>query len=287
MVRILDGQGNTVVKYAYDPWGVPTIEGDEDLAAINPCSYRGYYYDEETGYYYLRSRYYDPEIGRFINADDIGALGIGGTVVGLNLVLYCENCPIAEDDQSGYGPIWAFGIQFTITIGKLTLGLEALWKQSSRQFYLFGFIGGTRTIDLAFLKSKEAGLIPKILSLLRSLTKLSLSSFSLFKGLGISVSFIVVLGNRYASFPRSYCGWFTGFSASFYHVAISGAYAVSGKMGIGSVGIGVTSSAASIGLSQTYYFQLTGNDALANNLAEAKTSIYNKVAWLRLFGFWH
>lgn len=56
MVRILDGQGNTVVKYAYDPWGVPTIEGDADLAAINPCSYRGYYYDEETGYYYLQSR---------------------------------------------------------------------------------------------------------------------------------------------------------------------------------------------------------------------------------------
>lgn len=46
---------------------VPTVTGDTDLAALNPCSYRGYYYDEETGYYYLQSRYYDPEVGRFIN----------------------------------------------------------------------------------------------------------------------------------------------------------------------------------------------------------------------------
>ena len=58
MVRILDAQGNTVVKYAYDPWGVPTIEVDKDLAALNPCSYRGYYYDEDFRCEYLPCVYF-------------------------------------------------------------------------------------------------------------------------------------------------------------------------------------------------------------------------------------
>ena len=109
MVRILDGQGNTVVKYAYDPWGVPTIEGDKDLAALNPCSYRGYYYDEETGYYYLQSRYYDPAIGRFLNADDVAFLGASGEALGYNLFAYCENSPINHIDATGHWIQYAVG----------------------------------------------------------------------------------------------------------------------------------------------------------------------------------
>ena len=61
-----------MVSYAYDSWGkVTAIEGDQDLGKKNPLRYRGYYWDEETGLYYLASRYYDPEVGRFINADNI------------------------------------------------------------------------------------------------------------------------------------------------------------------------------------------------------------------------
>lgn len=48
---------------------MPTVSGDIGLAAMNPCSYCGYYYDQETGYYYLESRYYNPETGRFLNTD--------------------------------------------------------------------------------------------------------------------------------------------------------------------------------------------------------------------------
>lgn len=76
VIRVLDTEGNTVVEYSYDPWGVPTITGDAALAAINPCSYRCYDYDEESGFYYLQSRYYNPQTGRFLNADvliDTGA----------------------------------------------------------------------------------------------------------------------------------------------------------------------------------------------------------------------
>ncbi len=105
VVRILDGQGSTVVKYAYDPWGVPTIEGDKDLAAINPCSYRGFYYDEETGYYYLQSRYYDPENGRFINADECEYLGSSNSPVAYNLFAYCNNAPVMFSDPTGHFPL--------------------------------------------------------------------------------------------------------------------------------------------------------------------------------------
>lgn len=113
VIRILDKTGRTVVSYTYDPWGVPTVTGDTELAALNPCSYRGYDYDEETGYYYLQSRYYDPEIGRFLNSDDAAFLEANGTILGYNLFSYCCNSPISIEDKSGHfgTPIqWACAI---------------------------------------------------------------------------------------------------------------------------------------------------------------------------------
>jgi RHS repeat-associated protein len=66
--HLVDGEGAAVASYTYDPYGdILTATGD--LAGINPLRYRGYYYDRESGLYYITSRYYDPEIGRFINAD--------------------------------------------------------------------------------------------------------------------------------------------------------------------------------------------------------------------------
>ena len=69
------------------------------LADVNPFRYRGYYYDSETGYYYLNSRYYDPETGRFLNADDpayIGDSGIEG-----NIYAYCGNNAVNDSDLEG------------------------------------------------------------------------------------------------------------------------------------------------------------------------------------------
>ncbi len=70
-----------MVSYYYDSWGKPTSTTGTlkaSLGALNPFRYRGYIYDEETGFYYLNSRYYDPETGRFINADDVSYLGVEG-----------------------------------------------------------------------------------------------------------------------------------------------------------------------------------------------------------------
>lgn len=116
VLRILDEAGNVVVSYAYDPWGVPTVTGDTDLAALNPCSYRGYDYDEETGLYYLQSRYYDPELGRFLNTDSVAFLGATDSVVSYNLFAYCENNAISGYDPLGYINWWKLGNGIRIVV---------------------------------------------------------------------------------------------------------------------------------------------------------------------------
>ena len=63
------------------------------MADINPLRYRGYYFDSDTGLYYLKARYYDPEIGRWINADDTANLGVDGSILSYNLFTYCLNNP--------------------------------------------------------------------------------------------------------------------------------------------------------------------------------------------------
>ena len=96
IVAILDENGNTVVSYGYDAWGSPlwcTGELAETLGKVQPFRYRGYVFDEETGLYYLRSRYYNPQWGRFANAD---------ALIDQNLYSYCKNSPMKFHDPSGY-----------------------------------------------------------------------------------------------------------------------------------------------------------------------------------------
>ena len=90
-----------MVEYTYDAWGnVLSVTGmyADTLGVNNPIRYRGYYYDFETGFYYLQSRYYDPAIRRFINAD--GQLN-GNSLLGYNLFTYCSNNPIYYVDRTG------------------------------------------------------------------------------------------------------------------------------------------------------------------------------------------
>jgi len=94
--------GSVVVKYAYDAWGkIISVTGSmaNTLGKLNPFRYRSYIYDEETGFYYLQSRYYDPEIGRFINADIFVSTGTG--LNGFNMFAYCGNNPVMYVDVTG------------------------------------------------------------------------------------------------------------------------------------------------------------------------------------------
>ena len=104
IIAILDTNGDIVVKYTYDAWGNHTSTGNQDLAAINPYRYRGYYYDTETGLYFLKTRYYDPMVGRFISMDDVDYID-PETIGGLNLFAYCNNNPVMNFDPTGHSTI--------------------------------------------------------------------------------------------------------------------------------------------------------------------------------------
>ena len=112
VVRLISASGATEAMYTYDAWGKilsvtdgsgNTISDASHIANVNPIRYRGYYYDVETGFYYLQSRYYDPEVGRFINADGLVSTGQG--VLGFNMYAYCGNNPVTSLDYTGAFPI--------------------------------------------------------------------------------------------------------------------------------------------------------------------------------------
>ena len=95
VVALVDGNGDKVVEYWYDAWGKPTVKTGslaETLGTVQPFRYRGYVWDEETGLYYLRSRYYRPEWVRFLNTDEI---------LYRSAYVYCDNNPIMNCDPSG------------------------------------------------------------------------------------------------------------------------------------------------------------------------------------------
>ncbi|MGM9669456.1 MAG: RHS repeat-associated core domain-containing protein, partial [Faecousia sp.] len=102
---LVDSNGSTVASYTYDPYG-KVLSATGSLATANPLRYRGYYYDTETGFYYLQSRYYDPELGRFLNADAFAATGQG--VLGNNMFAYCLNNPANRTDTSGTISLWYY-----------------------------------------------------------------------------------------------------------------------------------------------------------------------------------
>ena len=125
IVGIMNADGYKVVSYSYDAWGVPyapvystdsvVSAADKANAELNPFRYRGYYYDSETGYYYLQTRYYNPEWGRFINAD--GYINANGDILGYNMFAYCSNNPINNVDPTGEA----------IAISTIILGVAALY----------------------------------------------------------------------------------------------------------------------------------------------------------------
>jgi len=99
---IINEEGNIELSYRYDAWGriLETYPFDSPLEQVNNFVYKGYYLDQETGYYYLKSRYYDPVLARFINADGVEFLDLDN-IGGLNLFAYCGNDPVNYIDFEG------------------------------------------------------------------------------------------------------------------------------------------------------------------------------------------
>ena len=121
--ELVDGALESRLKCSYDAWGNRTVSGGTAITIdgysilmsnLNPFYYRGYYYDIETKFYYLQTRYYDPALGRFINPDTIDYLD-PESINGLNLYCYCGNNPIMYTDPSGHFAIST--LVFSIVIG--------------------------------------------------------------------------------------------------------------------------------------------------------------------------
>jgi len=102
VISIFNANGNEVATYTYDAWGrtlATTDTSGVNISAINPIRYRGYYYDTETGFYFLQTRYYVPEICRFLSPDTYVSTGQG--ILGYNMFAYCLNNPVNYIDPTG------------------------------------------------------------------------------------------------------------------------------------------------------------------------------------------
>ena len=114
MIALIDSNDKKRVEYKYDAWGrmlSKTGTMASTLGTLNPFRYRGYVYNEETGLYYLRSRYYNPEWARFLNADSSDTLDISTSpLVSTNVYAYCSNNPVGRSDEEG-------GFWFQVFVG--------------------------------------------------------------------------------------------------------------------------------------------------------------------------
>ena len=145
-------------KYSYDAWGncAVTDSTNSHLANYNPIRYRGYYWDSETGWYFLNARYYSPEWRRFISPDDTAYLN-PENANGLNLYCYCNNDPENYADPSGHFPIT------TILLTAFTCGLIAASTNAIGQVVFDGATLGTmewERVVIAGASGFLAGLIP-------------------------------------------------------------------------------------------------------------------------------
>ena len=133
VVALMNTSGTIVARYSYDPWGVPTVtnssgtvmEQSTFIGNINPLRYRGYYYDTETGFYYLQSRYYDPAIGRFISADTFATTDCNG-FLSSNMFAYCENNPVNNSDPTG--EVLQLALAGGSAVSTLAAGVSNIWN---------------------------------------------------------------------------------------------------------------------------------------------------------------
>ena len=146
IIALLDANGKVVVQYVYDAWGNHAVldSNGNDLTSSshignrNPFRYRGYFYDVETGLYYLQTRYYDPEVGRFLNMDDV-SYADPEQFHGLNLYAYCGNDPVNRIDPNG--TFWGM-ILIGALIGGLFNGISALASGATLGQAALSFLSG-------------------------------------------------------------------------------------------------------------------------------------------------
>lgn len=159
-------------EYAYSAYGKSDKDEETGIGAKNPFRYRGYYYDTETGLYYLKSRYYDPEIGRFITIDDLSYLD-PETINGLNLYAYCGNNPVVRTDSQGTNWWTDFWNGVVGSIVKIAIGIIAIVGLGVASVFTGGAVAAI--FAGAFVGALTSGLSSSVIALA---TGQSLSEFA-------------------------------------------------------------------------------------------------------------
>ena len=132
----------SVATYEYDAWG-NIVSSSGRLAEINPLRYRGYYYDNETGFYYLQSRYYDPANRRFISADTYSSTD-PGDAIGCNMFAYCGNNPVMRNDYSG-DAWWHWVVATVAVVGLAVASVVTCGGAAAAAMTATALISGTCT----------------------------------------------------------------------------------------------------------------------------------------------
>ena len=145
VVKIINQSGTVYASYVYDAWGnIKSITGDPILRELNPFRYRSYVYDNESGLYYLQSRYYDPFTGRFLNAD-VYCDTMSGTPLSTNMFAYCENSAIMHYDRNGKDAWWLQSPKGANGFGHTSLLIQ------EKAGYWWYFYWGDKSIQLIFI----------------------------------------------------------------------------------------------------------------------------------------
>ena len=152
------GTGQIVATYKYDTWG--NCEVDEfstyAIGELNPFRYRGYYWDEESKLYYLNSRYYSPELCRFISADTTDVLEVQDNLYDKNLFSYCDNNPVMRRDAGG--KVWlplAYGVVGGVIGCAEAILATAMTKGSRKEIIVAGIVGGISGALTAVIPSSK------------------------------------------------------------------------------------------------------------------------------------
>ena len=221
-----------MVQYYYDAWGshkVVTATGIEitsstNIGNLNPFRYRGYYYDTETGLYFLQTRYYDPEVGRFLNRDAV-TYADPATINGLNLYAYCLNNPVIYSDPTGHGIITillgfaiagivgsAIEVAGTFATDLISSAINGEWAFSSWETYAGSAIGGFAGGMVSLIPVIGAYVAPIVSGGLETFTGLALekatgtsdmswSDIGKLTGLAVMVSALTIGMTKYAKIP--------------------------------------------------------------------------------------
>lgn len=277
IIAIVDELGEVIVEYSYDAWGNVTFHETSlqnmtkasTLCFVSPFTYRGYCYDYDIELYYLQSRYYSAEIGRFINTDDTQiAIETQGDLLGANLFAYCCNEPIQGYDPTGLrsSTLVGAGIQIELSFGALSGGIEIVWFFSKKVS-----VGG-RKRSVPFVYMYGGGSIgasattKNVLKKIIAKPSLLFNPKSLVSGFGLSVCVFAIFGYSNFKSYKDYLKWFSGVYASAWNVKTYTSWSST----CFTVGAGWSSNFASAGYSKTYYW-------LGSSVFSNIGTLYNKV----------